>query len=212
MRKLLGLAVVVILLLGADTAARSYAQGKLADRARQAAPEATDVTARISSFPFLGRLAVSEDVTDISLHFTDVVAAGLRFAAVDVDMHGVVIDRNELISQRKVRLLRIDHGTVAVELAASELSRALGAQVGIRGRGVEVGGTGGSSVTATPAVTGNRLLLRTANLPTLALAIPRTTLIPCAATVVVSGDRLRISCSINQVPPALLDVANNSSG
>ncbi|MEO6121652.1 MAG: hypothetical protein ABIW46_05000, partial [Acidimicrobiales bacterium] len=58
---------------------------------------------------------------------------------------------------------------------------------------------------STAAVDNGTVVVSVAGLPALRLDVPRTELSPCrAASVSVAGNRLRVTCRIEEVPAALL--------
>lgn len=203
MRKLFGLGVLVVLLLAADQGARAVAEGKLASRAREAAggPDSADAT--ITSFPFLGRLLASSSVPRVEVRVTGATAGPLRLAAVEVVATGVTLDRGAMFSGH-VRLSEIEGGVVTVELDGPSITGVADLPVTIADGKVRVG-TGQVAVDA--GVTVNRsgsLVLRVAGLPALTVPVVRTPLIPCAATTVsVEGDRVRLSCEVDELPAVL---------
>lgn len=166
--------------------------------------------AHISSFPFLGRLLVSQDVSHVDVHIDDLAVTGLTFAVVDVDFTGVRVDRNELLTDQRVRVTGIDEGAVTAELDQQALSSALGTRVEIVNGRVEVDALG-RKVAADVEVRDNRLALRVAgvNLPT--FTVPGTALLPCLGNADVLDGRIRFSCTVHQVPPALLDLINGAA-
>ena len=65
LRRLLLPFVVVVVVggLGLDVAAKKYAEGQLASRAESRASGQASASARISSFPFVGRVLLSGEVS-----------------------------------------------------------------------------------------------------------------------------------------------------
>ncbi|HTJ76485.1 MAG TPA: LmeA family phospholipid-binding protein, partial [Acidimicrobiales bacterium] len=101
------------LLVAADLAVRSAAEGQLRRRVAAAAAPAGATTARIDSFPFLGRLLVSGQVSRVEVSAADVTVEGLTFARVAVDLRDVTFDRNRLLSDRTVVLSSLNRGTAS---------------------------------------------------------------------------------------------------
>lgn len=203
MRKLLALAVLVLVLLAVDQVARVFAEGKLADRAREAARDPDAADAAITSFPFLGRLAASGSVPHVVVRVTGANAGPLRLAAVEVEAWGVSLDRDSLLSG-DVRLQDIDRGVVAVELDASAITDVVDLPVRITGGTVRVGNEAVGVDAAVTVDASGALVLRVAGLRTLTVPVVRTPLIPCAATTVsVQDDRVRLSCEVDELPEVL---------
>jgi len=202
-RKLVFLAAVLALLAGADLAARTAAERRLASRAARAAGPAATAAAEIGSFPFLPGLLLTGSVADVRVRVETVTAGPLVLGAVEVDLDGVRLDRSALYGGR-VRLRDIDGGLVTVEVDGSLLTESLDVPVAIEDGILQVV-VAGAPVTARAQVDDGTLVVSVAGRPELRLAVPRTDLSPCrAADVSLAGTRLRLTCRIDDVPAALL--------
>lgn len=208
MRKLIFLGVVVALLGAGDVAARSYAEAKLATRARQEAPPGATVDTSVKGFPFLGRLALNGTVSEVDFHLENVDAGAIVFAAVDVDLHGVHLDRRRLLNDRKARLTSLDRGTVTVDITEDALSNALRVPVTIANGDVTVRLlTQDFDVTPVITTEGSLRFEGQGMARVLSLVIPKTDTVPCVGRVTVLAGRLRLMCNITEIPPAFLDAA-----
>ncbi|HZN15479.1 MAG TPA: DUF2993 domain-containing protein [Acidimicrobiales bacterium] len=205
MRRLI-IAVVVLggAFLAVDVGARTWAQGQIETRARAEIPKEVSVGAHIRAFPFLPPLLIAGRVSEVGGHFENVPAGALTLSAVDIVLHGVRINRNKLLHDRKVELVSIDEGTVTIEITAAVLSKAAGVPITISNGQMKVAGVGIARV----SVQDNALVI--AGVRT--LAIPKTRLVPCATNATLLADRVRLSCTIRTLPPALLGAANRELG
>lgn len=203
MRKLLiGLVVLALVLAGADVVARRVAEGKIEQRAAASSQRVASVDAHIRSFPFVGRLLASGSVPVVDVDLDEVESRSVTFTTVAVHLEGVELDRRALRA-RKIELRRIDRGTVTLELDASGLTRALHVPVSITGGEVRVL-TGGRTLSARPSVGGEALVLQVAGVAPLTVPVKRTSLIACvAAQVRIEGERVRLMCDVDEVPPGL---------
>lgn len=204
MRRLLFvLGALLVLLVAVDFAARAVATNELRDRARERVEGARDSEASIQSFPFLGRLLVAGAVSRVEVKVKPVGAGRLIFDFVDVDLHGVRVDRNRLLHDRSVQLTGLRSGTVTAQVSAAEISRLAKATVTFSpGRAaVTVAG-----VRTTAPVSVNRGLLTIGSGATgLHIRIPRGPLMACDATsVVVRQGVIDLSCTVHDVPVELL--------
>lgn len=208
MRKLIVLGALVAALGVADVAARSYAESKLDARAAQEAPPGSTVDTSVGGFPFLGRLLLSSTVSEVDFRLRNVDAGVVSFASVEVDLHGVHLDRDELFSNRKAKLTSIDRGVVTVEITQDALSEALRVPITIEAGQVSVT-LAGVDFTVEPSVTTEgSLSFRAPGLPRgLTLTIPKTDTVPCLGRVTVLAGRLRLACNIDRIPPAFLGAA-----
>ncbi len=204
MRKLLVLAVVIAgLLVVADLAARSVVESQLAERVEVAAEPQGDTSARISSFPFLARLLASGEVSRVRVATAGVTVEGLTFARLAVDLEDVTLDRDRLLSERKLVLTDLQRGTASAEVTQDELSERLGIPVTLEAGRARVR-VAGQTVTATASVTDNRLQLSVSGFSVPSLRIPRLPLVPCVADAEIVPGRVRLSCRVDEVPAELV--------
>ena len=197
-RRLVGGIVLVLLLLALDQGARVFAQSELRKRAAASVPEAGSVHASVRSFPFVGQLLVSGNVTAVTLRFDGIRSSTLTLERVVLDLRGVVI------FERRGQLNRIHRGTVTVDVTLAALAAALHADVRAS-RGVLQIGREGLPVPAAIAVeAGDRLVFRVAGLPALSAVVPRMDLVPCRPSVAVTTTGLRLSCTTDHLPPSLV--------
>ncbi|MDP8975940.1 MAG: DUF2993 domain-containing protein [Actinomycetota bacterium] len=202
LRVVLGVAALMLFLAGVDVASSHLAENRLEARARTEVPEAGSIEADIDSFPFLPRLVASGSAGDVDLRLDQVPTQSVQLTTVVVKLRDVKVDRDALFS-RQVSVNSIDGGTVSAELDAASLSRALGRQVTVGGGQVR-SRVGPANVSARPAVGDDGALVLRLGPLRLAVALPRTKLMGCRATrVAVVGDRVRLSCEFDDVPPAV---------
>ena len=200
------LAVIAGLLVAGDVAARRYATGQLNDRISASTPGASGVHSRIRSFPFLGRLLVNGDIAEVGTHVDQlIVAAGITFTNLDVDLRRVDLDRHAALFDRQVQLKRVGRGTASVELTAPALSSALGRPVRVSGGTIIVSVLGSSGVRATVAVSASqRLEVRVSGLPVLSIQLPSAKLLPCTPQVTVVAAGVELACTFTSIPPAFV--------
>ncbi|MDP1806936.1 MAG: LmeA family phospholipid-binding protein [Acidimicrobiales bacterium] len=197
------LALLAGLLVAADVGARSVAESQIRDRVVIAAGPAGETAARITSFPFLLRLFTAGDVSRIRVSAADVTVEGLTLARVALDLHGVTLDRDRLLSEQKVVLTALDRGTATAELTAAQLSERLGVAVTLESGRARVR-IAGQTVTATASISDNRLRLTVAGVNVPTLRIPRLPLLPCVADAEILPGRIRMTCSVDQIPAELV--------
>ena len=197
------LAFIAGLLVAADVGARSVAESQIRDRVVVAAGPAGETAARISSVPVLLRLFTAGDVSRIRVSADDVTVENLTLARVALDLHGVTIDRDRLLSEQKVVLTALDRGTATAEVTAAQLSERLGVAVTLESGRARVG-IAGQTVTAAASISDNRLRLTVAGVDIPTLRIPRLPLLPCVADAEILPGRIRMTCSVDQVPAELV--------
>lgn len=199
---MLGVAALLLFLAGSDVASKYLAENRIEARARAEVPEVGSIEADIDSFPFLPRLLASGSAGDVDLHLDQVPTQVAQLTAVDVKLEDVKLDRDALFS-RQVSVNSIDRGTVSAELDAASLSRAVGRQVTVGGGEVRTK-VGPANVSARPTVGNDGALVLRLGPLRLTVALPRNKVLACSATrVAVVGDRVRLSCEVDDVPPAV---------
>jgi hypothetical protein len=196
--------------LGADAGAKEWSESQIETRARAELPEGTKVSANIDALPFLPPLFAAGRVSQVEGHFKNLRAGVLTFSSVDITLHGVRVNRGKLVNDRKVELTDIDSGTVSMELDVRELTRRLGVPVAARNGELKITAAG-VTATARVSVRDNALLFDVAGV-TRSIPIPKTRLLPCATSATVLADRVRLTCRVEQIPPALLGAANRRLG
>lgn len=179
------------------------AESQLRDRVEAAVQPAGATTARIESFPFLGRLLSAGTVARIRITTAEVTAEGLTFARVSLDLADVTFDRGRLLSVRAVVLKSLGRGTAVAEVTQERLSEVLGVPVTLSPGRVQVR-VAGQPVTAKASVSDNTLRVTVAGLSVPALRIPRLSLLPCVADAEIVAGRVRLSCQVDQLPAELL--------
>jgi len=192
--------------VAADIAGRGVAESQLRDRVAASARPAGSTSARIESFPFLGRLLASGGVSRIQVSAAEVTVQGVTFARVAVDLHDVRFSRSSLVSDRKVVIDSVGRSTAMAEVTQEQLSTVLGVPVTLEPGRVRVR-VAGQLVTATATVKDNTLRLSVAGLSVPALTVPKLPLVPCVADAVILAGRVRLTCSVDQVPAELLGQA-----
>lgn len=197
------LALLAGVVVAVDVGARAAAESQIRDRVVVAAGPAGATSAHIESFPFLVRLLTSGDVSRIRVAASEVTVEDLTLARVALDLHGVTIERDRLLSEQKVVLTSLDRGTATAEVSADQLSARLGVPITLEAGRARVR-VAGQTVTATASVTDNRLRLSVAGVDIPTLRIPRLPLLPCVASAEILPGRIRLTCTVDRVPPELV--------
>jgi hypothetical protein len=193
LRRLAVIAVIVFVLgLVADVGLKAMAESQIETTAKREAPDAS-ADAAIPVFPFLPPLLLAGKVDEVSLHLANISAGSTVIERLDFDLHGVEISRRALFEDREVKLQSIDRGTVTALMPLPAAARNLpldGLTARVRGRTLVVSGPGGISVP---------------------LPMPRTSLMPCDGTATIVGGRVRVSCTLEEIPPALVEAINQAN-
>ena len=197
-------AVLVGLAVAVDVVARRVAEDRIEDRAVDAAGGAESAVASIRSFPFVPRLLLTGSVPRVKVRLEEVTAGPLDLAAVDLELHGVEMDR-ALMLAGQAELEDIDRGTLTLEVDPAAVARAVRLPVAVEGDAVRVR-VRGRTVTARVGVSPNgSMVLRVPPLPAFTVPVVRTPgLLACASTrAAIRDGAILLSCDLDTVPPAL---------
>ncbi len=202
MRKLLAALFVLAIIVGiasvADVYVRHRVERDAAARIEQRVPGA-HASVHISSFPFVGRLATSGTVPDLTAHVTGAGVAGLSFAAIDLDVKDLRVQRSSLL-QGKVVVTGLRIAVVHATITQASLDHALGLGVTL---GAGTVGLDGVEVPARLSVEGNTIRIVVAGLRTLRVPVPVLAVLPCVSAATIAPGVLQLSCTTTTVPPAL---------
>lgn len=203
-RRLLLLFLVLVLggLVVVDVVARRAAEGHLRQIVVDRVQPGGEVSVRISSFPFLGRLLVSGTVSRVDAEVRDLTVGGMTFRRAGVRLHDVRIDRDALVEEQRGALESIGRGTALAELSEDELSRLVGTRVDLEDGRARVD-LGGGLVGVEARLEGRTLVVDAAGLTLPAVEIPELPLVDCLTSTEFLRDRLRLTCSIEDVPVEL---------
>jgi len=200
---------LVATLVGADVAARRATEDQLERRVRLAVSAAEgvrvdDVKVHVDSFPFLGRLAVTGNVSGVTASTSGVQVGNLRFSSIRVNLDEVHIDRDRLVVDRQVDIRTIAHGMAVGEVTQADLRRALDGTPVVLGDG-KIGITvAGVTASVSARVTDGVLRLSAGGVLFPAIDLPKVPLLPCATQALAVPGRLILSCAVDQVPTELL--------
>lgn len=169
--------------LAAIPVADRLIEQRVAERSRGIA----SVHATVGTFPVVARLVITGRVNSVTVTLDRVERLNLTFAQVRFDLEGAHIDRGALL-RREARITAVERGTVTaiVDLGGLPPGVArLGRNVRVRSRTLLLGPTSFS----------------------LSFDI-----LPCDPDARFANDQVILSCTIRDVPPALLDAAQGPSG
>ena len=192
----------------ADVGARHYATSRIEAQIQTSVPGAHGVHGRIHSWPFL-KVAVNGHVDEIGAHLDRVIVAPMVFSDVDVDVKGLRIDAQRLLSSGKLTVTHIAQGTIQLSVLDTDVSAALGVPVTIgSGQMTALGG----AVRATLAVdtASRQLVIDVPRVRRFAFALPGVKLLPCLPAVALVPGRVTLSCQFDHIPDALTSVASSS--
>lgn len=208
--QLLLLLVMVLLVaaLGADFVLKGRAEDELATEVTARVKGTSGVKAKISSFPFVGRLLLSGKVAQVVVtaqHSTvaDVGLSDIRVRAKDVEMD------SDAARQGRVVVQSVGRGDVRADLLEDQINARLP-------RGYQVHFTDGKATVTGPVAVPAQLVTTpegsiqvqvAGRVPLLTLPFPKTDLLPCAPAATFVTGAVRLTCAFTGVPPLLLNLA-----
>ena len=204
---LLVLAVMVVAALGFDVVLKNRAETELASEVAARAPGTTGVGAKISSFPFVGRLLVSGRVPKVVVTAQHTSVADVSMEDIRIEVEDVKMDAQEARHGKAV-VQAIRSGRVQADLRQDEINSRLP-------RGYQVQLSDGKAVVNGPVALPAQLVttpegsvqLRVANRSLFDLPFPKTDLLPCRPKATFISGALRLSCTFDTIPPLLVNLA-----
>lgn len=184
MRKLrIALMVLAGLWLVAELASIPVAERAIERRVAERNRDVATVQADIDSFPLVSRLLLTGGVREVTITLDRVVRQNLTFAEVRFELAGIEVDRAAILRQ-DARITAIERGTVTATIDVDALSAALGRIVSLAGADVRVRGRALVIGPASVQITSD--------------------LLPCDPEARADGEQVIVSCTIHEVPQALL--------
>jgi hypothetical protein len=201
---------VVLLVIGvgaflyADTRVKAYAEQEAQKRIATRVPQADGVNVTIDGFPLLFDILFGGKIEGLHVEIARVHSHGIEAKDLSLDVEGIALDRDKMLSDRQLIVTGIDRATVQGFLSDDDVSKAAKAKVTFKPGKVTVSAHG-HTVDAKVRIVGRRIELR-ANMPGVPKAtvpLPEQELLPCKPEVEVQAGRLRLSCSIDELPDAV---------
>jgi hypothetical protein len=201
-RKLVGLVVALGLLVGiaaiVDVVVRDGVEVAVADHIEARSP-GSHATVHITSFPFLGHLAVSGTVPSLAADVSDVRDGNLMFRQVDLDVTDLRVDRSRLV-HGDVQPVSIRRGQVTALVTQASLDSFSHLPLTL-GQGTV--SAAGITVKASVTITGDTVVVDLGRLPGLSIPVPSLDVLPCVGAARVVPGALRVSCTFTSLPGAL---------
>lgn len=195
---LLGSAYVVV-----DLVTRAEAETQL-QQTIASRTSADSVRVSLDTWPFLFDLLAEAKVSHVDVTLREVPLPGLEIHRIYVVAEDVHVDRGLLFRQHRLRVESVRSATAKVMVTASELSRASGHLVVLRGHSAEVE-TGLVTIGATLRIRRDTLDVVVAGRQLLAIDLARSPLVPrCQLRLRIEPGAVLLSCHLSPVPHSLL--------
>lgn len=206
---LLVLSVVVGLAVGVlsylDGRAREYAQTEAAARLAERIPSHEPPTVAIDAFPFVGGVLWDGSIERLTVSVEKLDSRGVTLTDVTLVIDDLDLDRDLLLSEKKLRITGIGRASIDGLVDASTLARYAPVPVEISDGKARVEYQG-KTYEGTVTVSKHTVLVSVEGMPPVLLPLPEQDWLPCEPQVALERDHLRIKCSVNELPPAVQNV------
>lgn len=169
-----------------------------------------EVDADLGSFPVVARVLASSEVRTVVVTL-DRLAEQPSPVVIDrvrVELTGVHLERSALFDG-EARLEDVERGNLVAEITEEDIEVAVpgGADVELS-PGRVTATVAGVTVDAAAVVEGGQLRLDLGPVPAITVPLP-VELFPCTLDVAVEQDRVRLSCTLDEVPDWMVAEANS---
>lgn len=192
------LAILAVALAVVDVYVRHQVEQDTAARIEQKVP-GSHASVQISLFPFLGRVAASGTVPELTAEVTGVTVGGLSFSRIDVDVHDLRVSRSMLLHGQVV-LQSVRTAVIHATVTQAALDRAVGLPVTL---GAGTVGLGGAELPAQISISNNELSVTVSSVGKFHLPVPVLALLPCLSSAAIDPGMVVLTCTTTTLPPAL---------
>lgn len=207
---LLVLLVLLAVLLGAmayaDVRLRGIAEERAEQELAKALPQASGIDVTLDGFPFTLGVLLDGKVEALHVRLAEVEEAGLSAQDLTLDVEDISLDADALLDDRRLVVTDIGRATAQGFVSDAAVSKAVGqtvtfspgkAKATFRGQEVELkASVKGRVVRLSPSLPG---------LPSATFPLPPGDVLPCTPELELLPGKLRLSCSIDELPAALKD-------
>jgi hypothetical protein len=202
MRKLaIAVAVLLVLLVGVDIVTRMWVQEKMASVISHDVPGVRKVRASISSFPFLGRLALQGQVSHVTIDLQGVTLEPVELTDLRASVDGFTMDRGDLLDGH-ITVTKVAKVDVRAVFSDADLTKAAGVPVSVASDGVRAT-SGGRSIAVHVAVVGRDLRLSGGG-ASVTVPIPDSDYLPCSPAVTTGEGEVSLECTSDHLPPVVV--------
>jgi hypothetical protein len=202
---LVGLLVVgAIVLWYVDGEARKLAQSEAERRITERVPGAEGVHVTLDGFILLVDVALRSRVDGLHVHIDAIESRGLRVEGIRLDIEGIALDRERMLSDRTLVVTGIDRASLVAEIHDDVVTKATRHEVVFTPDTVTAEYQG-RRVTANVAIRARKVELSVPipGVAPLSFPLPDEDILPCEPKVEVLDGKLRLQCSVTELPAAV---------
>jgi hypothetical protein len=212
MKKTVVILLVLLVVLGAILGALAYADVRLRSLAEEhaqrqlsvALPQARGVKVVLDGFPFTLGVLMDGQVEGLHVTIDEVQEAGL--AAQDLSLHveTISLDKDALMDDQRLVVTDIGRATAQGFVSDDAVSRAAGQQV-VFTPGKAHATVRGQEIEVRASVKGRLVQLSSGipGVPSVMFPLPPNDVLPCAPELELLAGKIRLSCSIDELPATL---------
>ncbi len=217
MKKLVIILVVLVIvgaivggLAYADTRVRSMAESHAEEKIVETLPQASGVHVTLDGFPFTPGVLMSGEVDALHVAIDSLEEQGLQAHDLTLHVEDIRLDEDALIDDHRLVVTDIGTATATAFFTDDEVSAVVGKTVEFSVGSVHATYKG-HRVQAQASVEGRkvRLSTRIPGAPQLVFPLPPSDVLPCAPELELLDGKVRIECSIDEIPPRLRQAMAN---
>lgn len=201
---LLVLAAIVGGLAYGDLRLRGLAEQQAETKIAEALPQASGVTVELEGFPFALGVLMSGEVKALHVRLAEVQEAGLSAQDLSLDVQDITLDKDALIDEQRLVVTSIGSATAQGFVSDDAVSKVAGqtvkfspgkAHATVRGQQIEVkASVKGRVVQLSSGIPG---------VPAMTFPLPPSDVLPCAPELELLEGKVRLRCSIDELPATL---------
>lgn len=184
-------------------------EAEIQRRVEERVPEADSVSVEIDSFPVVPTVLTTAGVDRLVVTLTGVGGAQVDLTRLIVELEKPALERSALLDG-EAALDSVERAVLTAEIDEADVADAL-TPLGVAVVDLTPGGVSltaqGITVDAEVAVTDGALRVDAGRLGALDVPLPRIDLFPCTPSGEVLSDRIRITCTVEDVPEWLVNQA-----
>jgi|GEM_PF-2154449 len=188
-----------------DQRIRVEAEKEAARRLEKELPIEGTPMVTIDSFPFVFKVLMDGSVEQLSVSMFSLEAQGVRVDEARITVDDLVLDRDQLIDAQHIEVVDIGQARIDAWVSAEDITRVAKVPVEIKDGEVSVTYRG-KRYTGTAKVSKHAVLVMVDGVPPILSPLPSTDYIPCEPDLDIDGDRIHVSCTVDELPPAVAEV------
>ena len=198
-------ALALVGLAYADVEAREYAEQEAERRLAAAVPMAAGADVEIDAFPFVGWVLVDGSVERLDVELTDLSSEGITVERISLAVDGLELDRDKLLEDRTLAIIGLKRAQLQASITSDAVNRVTPVPTRIRGGKVEVDYKG-HTFEGTIRLQGHDVMIGVPGIKELRVPLPDKKFLPCDPEINLDGDRLRVACTLHELPDAVADM------